>query len=372
MATTPPQGRRDLRRCGECGSRAHAGASTCDVCGAPLPRRWIPFRGVRLSQSVLAVLVVALTTASLLALRRWPRAPLAEPEGNVALLVSQAPTAAPTFTPRPPPSMTPPPPTAIPPTATAMPAVITYTVVSGDTLSGIAQQFQLTTDDLVTSNEDSLESADDLRIGQQLRVPVARVAVAEDDLGAEAPPEAAGAGATAAEEPLAEEVARALGLPPQGAVGAEGPDATTSTAPPRPGGAAGVGTDGQAKSVVEKEIAAARAFPAPWPVAPADGATVTGEGAVLRWSSAGVLPPGVHYAVEIRDADEDTAPPRTLWVMSNATVLRLPGELRPPRGTSRRLAWRVSVRRRQGGLMGDAAGEPAGPPSPERQLVWSP
>ncbi len=83
---------------------------------------------------------------------------LAMGQGRAATpTVSVAPTAVPTAT-------------AIPqPTPTPTPTVNIYTVVSGDTLSKIAQQYGVTVDDIVSANK--LQSRSILSVGQQLVIP---------------------------------------------------------------------------------------------------------------------------------------------------------------------------------------------------------
>lgn len=123
-----------------------------------------------------------------------------------------APTATPADRPAPPIQSAPavtassPAPTASPlPTPTAVP-YISYTVVSGDTVIGIALSYNVGPDDIVAAND--LENPDHIEVGQELRVPVlpADVGVLAE---AETPP-AATATATpgaAAPAPTATDVA---------------------------------------------------------------------------------------------------------------------------------------------------------------------
>jgi LysM repeat protein len=79
---------------------------------------------------------------------------------------TEEPTAAPT---EPPPTATP---TPEPPTPTPQPAARrTYVVQRGDTLRGIAEQFDVTVQALLEANNLTAEQADSLRVGQELIIP---------------------------------------------------------------------------------------------------------------------------------------------------------------------------------------------------------
>jgi LysM repeat protein len=298
---------------------------------------------------------------------------------TVAKLIDEPPTSAPTFTRRPQPTSMPPATQAAP--AVAPQGVITYTVVSGDTMSGIASQFGLSTDELVAANQDSLSRPDQLHIGQQIRVPVAG-----DQVAAAAPPpgEPAPAPGEGVPDAPAGEAAPALSMDPvlssKLGVPAEAPDeAPADAVRASNGGTAAPDTilpakrSDEANLELERERSVAAALPAPWPVAPAEGARITGEGPVLVWSSVGVLPDGTHYVVEIRPADlAPEEPSRLVWVVSNATAVRVPGDMRPPLGTARQFEWTVSARRRTGRVLGADRGELLGAPSEVRAFEWAP
>jgi LysM repeat protein len=81
-------------------------------------------------------------------------------------LPTEEPTAAPT---EPPPTATP---TPEPPTPTPQPAARrTYVVQPGDTLRGIAEQFNVSVQALLEANNLTPEQADALRVGQELVIP---------------------------------------------------------------------------------------------------------------------------------------------------------------------------------------------------------
>jgi len=97
-------------------------------------------------------------------------------------LPTAAPTSAPTPTPTATPTSAPPTATAtptptdtpspVPPTATAAPAARrTYVVKAGDTLRGIAEQFNVSVQALIDANNLTPQQADALRVGQELVIP---------------------------------------------------------------------------------------------------------------------------------------------------------------------------------------------------------
>jgi LysM repeat protein len=109
-----------------------------------------------------------------------PRAGVETPAADAqatAAVATPAPTATPTLAPSPTATAVPPTPTAVPPTATATRAAAgagsTYRVRSGDTLSGIAQRFNITLQALLTANRIPVNAT--LRIGQDLIIPGAGV-----------------------------------------------------------------------------------------------------------------------------------------------------------------------------------------------------
>jgi LysM repeat protein len=305
----------------------------------------------------------------------------------VALLIDEAPTPAPTFTRAPVATSTlePLPVQEVAPVT----STITYTIASGDTISGIAQQFDVGTDELVAANPETLGNPDTLRIGQQVVVPVSAPPVSEGSPGeasavAEAPPggDAIAGGVPAEPPPSGDEIAPLaeidaglslkLGVPaaPEPALNDPAAPMTedvtigTRSAPRRAESAV---------AAIERDQLAAAALEAPWPVAPAEGATLTGESPVLRWSSAGILPAGAHYVLEIHGVDDPPGTnPKLVWIVSNATAARVPGDLRPPLGTARRFTWTVSVRSRTGRLLGEDAGDLIGRASAPMTFDWAP
>lgn len=197
---------------------------------------------------------------------------------------------------------------------------VTHVIAAGDTLGALAATYEAALDDLLAWN-DLLDPNETLALGRELVVrPEVMV--------------------TATPLPVPERmVDAAAGGAPLPAEEAQAPTAPT--------------------------------FAAPVALAPAQGMAVSGDPPLLRWTSAGVLPPGHFYVVAIRDADDAEARPRLTWVRGSATALRLPPRWRPAVGASRTLAWSVTVRRSTGGLLETegvvVSGEPAW-----QTFVWTP
>jgi LysM repeat protein len=414
-------------RCPDCGSRLPPGARDCAICGQRVPRR-LTFPGIAL-ESLAAVLIVAVVAAGLLWLRHRGGPGIATPERDTVTLIGRMPTAVPTATPAPTRTATRPPNTPRPPTPTPLPEVIVYTVQSGDTLYGIAATYGVTGDAILAANAEVLDSPHRLSIGQELRIPLS-VAAAHEALApdgeevsegaAEPAREAAGEpSGSPAEDRVAEgpavqvpdlgaeettvysvqpgdtitEVAQTHGLQSEELVrlNAEALNGVTDTlrlgemlvvrpaevmtasraADPSlvlgPGAALDSGL-----AVLPPDELVDVAYPAPIPLMPGDGVTVTASALLLRWSSAGPLPPGMYYAVALRDAAVPDAQDHLEWVAPNATALRVPADFRPSLGNVREIAWSVSVRRRVDRLIGRDTGVLLSPAPEWRTFTWAP
>jgi LysM repeat protein len=422
----PERSRRPGRRCPNCGSHVRAGERTCDVCGVALPWR-LTLTGVA-AESLVVVVVVLVAVAGLLWFRQRG-GPLVSPEAHLPPVVDRLPTDIPTFTPGPASLPTQVPSTRVPLVATSVPEVVTHTVVSGDTLFGIAQRYAVSADAIMEANRDTLDSPNRLSIGQRLRIPVARPTSA---------PVAQVAAATAVEAasaPTAELTTIVGGAPTESTVAAPPAGAVTPTlrvtthrvtagetittvasayaltvgelvalnpttlsgSPSRlPAGAdlvvgaTGVTTDSQLVGLTAPgaegalagsgelggglvpEGAVGERFAAPVLLAPGDRTTVSTRSLLLRWSSVGILPPGVSYVVALRDGNDPNAKPRLIWVNSNATAMYLPGEFRPALGGGSKVEWSVSVRRRVSRLFGQDEGVLLSPEGEWRVFTWSP
>lgn len=414
---------RPVRRCAGCGSRLPAGGRQCAICGDLVPRRLTP-PGVAL-ESLLAVLAAAVVVSGLLWLRSRG-GPLVDPAAQVAV-ITRLPTAMPTYTPAPTPLPTWPPNTPQPPTPTPLPAVIIHEVVSGDTLFGIAAQYGVTGDAILEANADVIDSPHQLSIGQELRVPIAPselpVVAEAPVLGSAQPAEvvaAAGAGqagAAAGEvgslqgdsvavaagpglyvvmpgDTVADvagehglETAELVRLNPVRLADADSVLEPGTELVVRPGVEAAPGRSGAVLAPADAGIKDGHGgglaalppddlglelFPAPLPLAPGDGVKVKAEAPLLRWSSAGVLPPGVYYVVALRDAGNLDARPHVEWVTSNATAVRVPAAFRPALGGERSIAWTVTVRRRVGRLIGPDEGVILSQDPEWRAFTWAP
>lgn len=417
--TTPDRG----RRCPSCGSRLSTDGNACAICGHRVPWRWTR-QGV-LVESALVVGLVAVAALALLWTRRNSSA-LMRPEERVARLdvVGAPPTDVATFTPEPSSTATAPPATA---TAAPTAATTTHVVASGETLFAIAAQYDVPADEIVSLN--ALERPEALSVGQELVIPVPGPAEAQDvadevaagdeaaaESATEAPTEApaeavaqAPTGAEAAAPVLAEPetyevksgdtlgaIAARYGVPLDellelnaewlssvnqtlqvgDRVVVSAAVAVTATPIPEPSpmlaSAPAMELDvgpGEVE-VAGIEPVAGRQYPAPAILAPGDGDVLQGPSVLLRWSSVGVLPPRVNYVVTIRDDTEPEEDAEVIWLSTNATSLRVPGDYRPALGAPRTIAWTVSVRRRGGRVM-DREGTLLGPKPVPSTFTWS-
>jgi LysM repeat protein len=300
--------------------------------------------------------------------------------------------------------------------------VIVHVVQSGDTLYGIAAQYGVSGDTILEANADTFTSPDRLSIGQELKIPVKQpesvaegeeqAAPGEEEVAAEedeavelaegeepAPAEAMPAvaqvvtytvqlgdtlEALAEENGLAVEELRALNTeiladpaadvqPGMALIVQIVPVDVAPAAKLQSGMEPGAGLSGElGGAVVPPEELGQELLPAPLALSPGDGITVTVASPLLVWSSSGVLPPGVYYAVAIRDAASPESEPEMVWVTSNATAVRVPAKLRPALGAVRELQWSVSARRRVGRLIGPDTGVVMSGEPEWRAFTWAP
>ena len=137
-------------QCPACGARVAEGAKTCLMCGAALDEEAVvaeiaPTRQLTRKQllilSGVAVVILVASVITGLTLSRGGVLPTPTPTVTFTPTITLTPTVTPTPTETPVPL----------PTSTPIPPQ-SYTVQSGDTLSTIAEQFDLTTDELVAYN----------------------------------------------------------------------------------------------------------------------------------------------------------------------------------------------------------------------------
>lgn len=141
---------RPPRQCPACGARVAEGAKTCLMCGAALDEEAVvaeiaPTRQLTRKQllilSGVAVVILVASVITGLTLSRGGVLPTPTPTVTFTPTITLTPTVTPTPTETPVPL----------PTSTPIPPQ-SYTVQSGDTLSTIAEQFDLTADELVAYN----------------------------------------------------------------------------------------------------------------------------------------------------------------------------------------------------------------------------
>ena len=169
--------RRAVEQCPRCGRQycnAH-GRDLCRECASPLSAlpAHLTYRAVLLSSLLLAVVGVAY-------LQVWPEAPAAASRPFLMSVQEDGPgadaprplTIAPGLFPSPAatPAATPTPSPTAAPTPTPAPAPLTYTIVAGDTLIGIAVRFGTTSDAIMAANGMTNPNAL-LRLGQELVIP---------------------------------------------------------------------------------------------------------------------------------------------------------------------------------------------------------
>ncbi len=289
---------------------------------------------------------------------------------------------------------------------------VIHEIKSGDTLYGIAIAYGVTLDAIVAAN--NVTDPTGFHVGDKLVIPLAGEAVVAAAAGGETAAAVAATPDQGAPQPIvvrAQEVYRVqpgdglddiaakhnvsakdlrafnpslVGETPELKAGQElvirPAQLATATALP-----AGTAIPEQGQPAVAAD-SGADLLPALRLLSPGTEMTVADEVLLLRWSSAGILPEGLHYVVSLRDITAPLAkgpdalaalPPLDLdpdarreWVFSNATALRVPPELRPALGAKRIVEWSVTVRRAGSsgaeGILSDAAGREV------RRFTWQP
>ncbi len=193
--------------------------------------------------------------------------------------------------------------------------VITHTIQAGDTLLGLAIEYDTTVADLVEAN--GLSGPDEiLSIGQVLVIP--------------------------GQAPTPTSVA---------------PTLTATLTPTR--------TPLPSPTPIEPSLTPRFSLPAPVLLGPPDDALVEGEAVLLNWVSVGLLSDDAWYVVRLRTARPGEAEvTREAWV--KATAWRIPEDLAPESGTTQRYRWDVTVVRRTG----EEVSEALSPRSEIRTFRW--
>ena len=302
--------------------------------------------------------------------------PTAEP--SATQLPTQTPTPEPTATPTQAPTATP---TAIPTEAPKQTGIVTYKVVSGDTLSGIATKFDISWQALADANK--LNSRSTLRIGQELVVPGASPAAgnhASTPASSTAPQKytvksgdslatiAAQYGITYQELAAANglttstrlRIGQELVIPGKGAA-AQPVLTATPSAPPT------------ARPATPTNAPAAELLPVPALISPGDQTPFSGSTAFLElvWSKVDGLPTGGGYRVSIRWTEQG-APMEYLVPLTTATSIRMPswlfGKADQP---ARQYSWSVRVVRPTTDGQGGEKDVLLSPSSATRVFYWN-
>ena len=147
-----------LERCPECGAKLPGQGQPCPICGARTPTRRFA-----LPSALFSALAAILTAAGLLG-SLWVLQPWAQP-------ATPTPTSAPTATPTRilTKTLTATPTASITPSPT--PAFFHHTVIEGDTITFVAEQYGVTVEDLLASND--IGDGEYLEVGQLLTIPLA-------------------------------------------------------------------------------------------------------------------------------------------------------------------------------------------------------
>ncbi len=359
------------RLCQHCGTRVAQRASTCFNCGAslqitPKRRRFaIPWADIILFSVI----------GGLIALW-WTRAPEA-PNGQRISLVSQSATrvaatatgepvnettvytATPTTTPRPSATR----PAAETPTPTAPSEPVKHTVKPGDTLIAIAAAYNTSVKDIADAN--SMKANGLLRIGQELLIPIAGPS------GGPGPTATAEGGALMYVVQSGDTISsiavryssqmnwimEANNIKPGEVLHIGRPllvplSASTPAPIPTP------------ENTPTPEPTVGPRLPAPTLLAPADGAILIGNNAVLlTWAATGSLAADEWYVVTVKAVEVDqTIPP--YW--TKTTSWRLPAEYRVESQAPTEFTWQVQVR--QGGE--DNPGDASSPVSAQHHFAW--
>lgn len=369
---------RPPRRCPVCNSRVAEGAKTCLMCGASLEEVEVdaeeeasppePSRRLGTKQIIILVgiSVVILTVAVFLGLNLSEAQEL--PTFTPTLTPTSTVTPTPTFTPSP--TMTPTPlptPTPVPPQA--------YTVQAGDTLLTIADDFNMTVEELRAYN--GLDS-DIIVEGQTLQIPPPTPTPGptptldpSEPTPTPAPFELYTVQSGDTLSTIAEEydvsmtdIRAANDMGPQDTVIQAGDVLQIPRYTPTP--------EITPEIVMGGTPAPSISYGSPQLLYPPDDATFTGpeDTVIVQWASVGLLDDDVYYRVAFSAPTAEG--PETTRTYLRATTWRVPETLFPaPELADRTCSWRVTVVRRMGDET-DPNYVALSEPSAERTFVWLP
>ncbi len=292
-----------------------------------------------------------------------------DPQGLAVILPDDVPLATPT------PVVTLEPATAEPPTPTPIPTpsaggVIRHTVRAGETLLGIAAQYNVTVEEIQAAN--SLTGVL-IRAGDELIIPVQLSTPSSDPAAAETPGTTVESRFeyTVAPGDTVVSIAARFGSTVDAILQANGLRNNDFI---RPGDVLLI----PVREVPAEVLAAGPAedapanppfYPEPRLIGPPDDATLPRtEPILMRWVSVDVLAPNEWYVLLIYPISGAARSFPSIW--TKATSFRLDGDLAPGVGESATYVWRVSVVRVKPGVNNQYALEPASPPSVLRSFSW--
>ncbi len=341
------------RHCPVCGARVAEGAKVCLMCGATLeeeaeveapPPSAAPQQMKTVQIIIMAVVAVVILAGSVMLGLRLTQGKLIAPAELPTFTPTQ--TSVPTFTPTPTrtatPTLTPTPlstPTPLPPQA--------YTVQPGDTLGGIAVQFNLTVEELKAFN--NLDS-DDIGAGQSLLIPPPTPTPGPTPTIDPGEPTMTPAPyllhtvrtgetlSTIAQQygVRVADIRMASNLPEDAETIRPDQVLVIPQYTPTP--------EPDVETITGDTPAPVLAYAAPEMLYPPDNATFTGPDAniILQWASIGILTEKEFYKLEfiVPTAEGKT----TINVYQRSTAWRVPKDLFPPADSEDRVCtWRVSV-----------------------------
>ena len=373
MSQPDPSPRRYGRErvCPQCGTRVAQKATTCFFCGAglndvPRPNRGVPWADLILFAVIGSVIAIwwlrpptAPANVQVAQLGLPPTVATAQVTPEPQLLEAEAATATASATVEA--TVTP----VLTPTPTSPAAPVRHVVKQGDTVAGIAAQYNSTIKDIIQAN--GLNANGQIGVGQELVIPI--------------PGPMGGPGPTATPNKdtlvytvqsgdtlstIAERynsrvdwILQANNIKPTDMLRI-GQSLTIPRAP-------ATATPALPTAVTTPQTATPSPIPtlrAPALLIPADGAILTGQnGVLLSWTSVGILKPDQWYVVTVRPGERNT-PAITWW--TKGTTWRLGPEYRTTAEGGMDFTWRVQVRNGAP----DNPGEPATPASAERRFTW--